>query len=133
MAINAMLVKYKSSKEKLKEEDARNIESCIIPEEIFNFIEEKNLVKDIKILEEDSNDEDEIDISILDIESLEKILIKIKEIVKNKFKLICSNELSNKEEDSILNELKQFLDLRSLCLEKIERYSDKNHILIQIG
>ncbi|CAA6820076.1 MAG: Unknown protein [uncultured Sulfurovum sp.] len=131
MSINAMLVRYKSSKEKLKEEDAHNLKSCIIPEEIFNFIEEKNLTKDMKILEEDSNDE--IYISILDIEPLKKLLIKIKEIVKNKSKLICNNELSNKEEDSILNELKQFLDLRGLCLEKIERYSDKNHILIQIG
>jgi len=130
MAINAMLVRYKNSK-KLKEEDAHNLESCIIPEEILNFIEEKKLAKDIKILEEDSNDE--IDIKILNIEALQELLIKIKEIVKNKSKLICSDDLSNKEEDSILNKLKEFLDLRGLCLEKIERYSDKNHILIQIG
>ncbi|HHB51575.1 MAG TPA: hypothetical protein ENK75_00805 [Saprospiraceae bacterium] len=131
MAINAMLVRYKNSKEKLKEEDANNLKSCMIPEEIFNFIEEKNLVKNMKILEEDSNNE--IDIRILDIEVLKELLIKIKEIVKNKSKLICNNELSNQKEDSILNELKQFLDLRGLFLEKIERYSDKNYILIQIG
>jgi len=131
MAINAMLVKYKNSEEKLKEEDACNLESYIIPEEILTFIQEKKLEKDIKILEEDSNNE--IDITILEIESLKEILIKIKEIIKDKSKLICSDKLSYKEEDSIFNELKQFLDLRSLCLEKIERYSDKNHILIQIG
>lgn len=131
MSINAMLVKYKNSKERLNEKDAHNLKSCIIPEEIYIFIQRENLEKNIKILEEDSNEE--IDISILEIDSLNKIFMKIKKSIKDKSKLLCSDELSNKEEDVTFNELKQLLDLRSLCLEKIERYSDKNHILIQIG
>jgi hypothetical protein len=43
MSINAMLVKYKNSKERLNEKDAHNLNSCIIPEEIYIF--RKRLIK----------------------------------------------------------------------------------------
>lgn len=131
MATNAMLVKYKDSDKQLKEEDAKNIESYIIPEKILIFIHEEKLTKNIGILEEDTNDE--IEIMILGVESLEKILIKIKKIVKDKSHTLCSDDTSDKEDDIIFNDIKQLLDLRGLCLEKTERYSDKNYILVQVG
>ena len=131
MATNAMLVKYNKSDELFREEDAKVLESHLIINEILIFIEEKKLTKNIKILEEDTSKK--IDITILEIKSLEIILNKIKEIVKEKSKLLSSDKQSEKEEDVLLNDCRTLLNLRGLFLEKVERYSNENHILIQIG
>ena len=131
MAINAMLVKYKKSENELREDDAKLLESNLISDEILIFIEERKLTENIKILEEDSSNK--IDITILDVQPLKIILKRIKEIVKEKSKLLSNDEQSDKKEDLLLNDCRTLLNLRGLFLEKTERYSNENHILIQIG
>ncbi len=126
-----MLVKYKKNEEVLREKDSKVLESYPLNEEINNFIEENNLSEKLSILEEDSNEK--IEIIILSIKSLNKIKIKIKQIIIEKAKELSENQVSNKEEDNLLNICKELLNLRGLCLEKIERHSDKNYVLVQLG
>lgn len=131
MSYNVILTKFSEVKSgEYTEKDSQNIETTLMPKELFEQFNESYLTL-IEIYEE--NMEDKYEEKIVQEDKINELLVEIKRIVTEKMKVIVNGDLSNEDEDKELNDVRVVLNLRNILIQKIEKYNEDKNVMLVVG